>query len=86
MFVPAKQMELPDTLSRAPGAGDLTAVDNGDVEVHAASIVAALASEKTAALIIARETASDAYLQAVLQQIMEGKPVTGQLKPLPSEL
>ncbi|XP_049516903.1 uncharacterized protein LOC125942684 [Dermacentor silvarum] len=46
-FVPGKQLNLADMLSRSPGPGDGTPVDTTDVDLHAVSMVSSLVSERT---------------------------------------
>ncbi|XP_049527489.1 uncharacterized protein LOC125947152 [Dermacentor silvarum] len=46
-FVPGKELNLADMLSRSPGPGDGTPVDTTDVDLHAVSMVSSLVSERT---------------------------------------
>lgn len=84
-FVPGKQLNLADMLSRSPGPGDGTPVDTTDVDLYAVSMVSSLVSEKTSGR-LARKTASEPYLKLVLQKVTQGETVEGPLASMKSEL
>ncbi|XP_064476830.1 uncharacterized protein K02A2.6-like [Ornithodoros turicata] len=86
LYVPGKNLIVPDVLSRAHGNNSESAhVACNDVEVHAIETRKSLVSEATAAR-IALETAKDSTLRNITEQLENHQPIMGEFNTVQSEL